>query len=351
MIESISIRGFQTHRSLTLAFDPQLTSLTGPTDSGKTSILRALRWVFLNQGPKDKDLVNWDDSICRVTVVVDGHRITRRKGKEKNTYALDGRIFKSFGTTVPAEIKSLLNVGEVNFQGQLDPHFWFNETPGQLSKTLNDIINLGDIDRVLGGLASEQRRARTVFEDRLESSKAARAELKKLSWVSDFLKAHELLKDRERVIGELFATVSGLRFLVQQGQVARKRARNAARAREQAREIGVKGRLLLDLWDSTAKLKRLVAECKEASRPVGPHPKRISRMWGELESARERTDTLRALIEEYRSWQEKEEDLRNSRRTLGTLLRKLTGGRCPTCQRPWPLTPKTSSPTSSPTST
>ena len=43
-IESLSLHNFQCHEHLDIAFDPQLTTIVGPSDVGKTAILRALKW-------------------------------------------------------------------------------------------------------------------------------------------------------------------------------------------------------------------------------------------------------------------------------------------------------------------
>ncbi len=45
---SLQLVNFQVHTGLIIDFSPGITTIVGPTDHGKSSILRALRWVCLN---------------------------------------------------------------------------------------------------------------------------------------------------------------------------------------------------------------------------------------------------------------------------------------------------------------
>jgi hypothetical protein len=55
-------------------------------------------------------------------------------------------VFKAFGTTVPEEISSFLNINEVNLQQQLDSHFLLSKTAGEVAKYFNKIAKLDKID-------------------------------------------------------------------------------------------------------------------------------------------------------------------------------------------------------------
>ena len=48
-IQEVTIEGYQSHTNSTFRLSPGLTVITGPSDAGKTAIIRALRWQgFLN---------------------------------------------------------------------------------------------------------------------------------------------------------------------------------------------------------------------------------------------------------------------------------------------------------------
>jgi hypothetical protein len=99
----------------------------------------------------------------------DEDKLTRKKGKE-NTYHVNGKPLKAFGTDVPDEVRDTLKIDEVNFSGQHDSPFWFDLTPGEVARRLNDIVDLNVIDDVLKELGSRLNRNRseqTIIKQRM----------------------------------------------------------------------------------------------------------------------------------------------------------------------------------------
>lgn len=189
MIETVEVWNFQPHDHILVDFSRAIvglsstTTLLGNNQSGKSSILRALRWIFLNEGSV-KELMQVGKSWFRATAVVDGHKITRKYGpKGRNIYRLDGKELKAFHPAVPKPIADLLAVTEDNFQGQLDAPYWFLDTPGQVSRKLNKIVNLEVIDSTLKAGDQAVRQAKSRVELTKERLARARAEKKELSWV------------------------------------------------------------------------------------------------------------------------------------------------------------------------
>lgn len=178
MLTKIIIRNFQNHKRTEVDLGP-ITVFIGPTDAGKSAVWRALRWVGLNRpggaafvrsGAKVSQVVVWDDEVA----------VGRTRGK-RNTYALGGVRYAAFGAGVPDAVAKVLNVGEVNFQGQHDGPFWFCLTPGQVSRELNQIVSLDLIDRALSLAAAGVRQGRSVVgvtEQRLAAAQERAAGLK-----------------------------------------------------------------------------------------------------------------------------------------------------------------------------
>lgn len=171
MIQKILLRNFQGHTKKVVELDPSVTTIVGPSDRGKSSIIRGLQWVAKNRPTGDAIIQDGKDA-CAVAVFVDDHKVSRRKGKGKNEYKIDDEVFKSFGTKVPAEVANLLNMGDINFQGQHDPSFWFSLSPPELSRRLNEIVNLQIMDEAMASVGSQLRKATAVVsvcQDRLAS--------------------------------------------------------------------------------------------------------------------------------------------------------------------------------------
>lgn len=146
VLERVEIFDFEKHISQCVEFDPKLTTIIGPTDAGKSAILRAVRWACLNQ-PAGVAMVRQGSAGAEVTVIVDGHSIRRiRKTTGTNIYELDGAELVAFGLGVPQSIQKLLCLDRLNFVGQKDPDFWFSASPSEVSSSLNAVVDLGIID-------------------------------------------------------------------------------------------------------------------------------------------------------------------------------------------------------------
>jgi DNA repair protein SbcC/Rad50 len=161
----LTVRNFQCHKRIVLEFAPTITTLVGPTDAGKSALLRALRWTCLNDFV-GSDFIREGAAATGIKLVFrhrkEDHTITRKKGERLNTYALDEKEFKSFATNVPEDITQALQLSPINFQSQHDSPFWFTESAGEVSRRLNAVVDLSVIDTVLSKVASVLREAESM---------------------------------------------------------------------------------------------------------------------------------------------------------------------------------------------
>ena len=168
-IDRLQIQNFQRHEQLRLKLDESIVAITGQSDVGKSSVLRALRWLATNR-PRGDGFVRDGGERTSVKIRVDGKTVERVRGKGENTYTVDGKVLEAFGTDVPEEIANLLNLGPENFQGQHDPPFWFCLTAGEVAKQLNKIVDLELIDQATARIATKLRKCKArveVVESRL----------------------------------------------------------------------------------------------------------------------------------------------------------------------------------------
>jgi exonuclease SbcC len=179
MISRLFIRNFQKHRKLVLKLHPHVTTITGPTDAGKSAIVRALRWLVLNSPTGTSFIRKGSRSGTKLVLTVDGVRISRLRTKSKNEYKVGDKVLKSFGSGVPQKVSRTLNVTEDNFQSQHDSPYWLSMTPGQLSKAINNVVDLSLIDHAAAFLSREVRDAGSavrISEERLEQARSDREE-------------------------------------------------------------------------------------------------------------------------------------------------------------------------------
>jgi len=104
---------------------------------------------------------------------------------------------KAFGNEVPEDVARALNVSDLNFQGQHDSPLWFTETAGEISRRLNDIVDLSQIDSTLSAIDSIVREERW----RVQESETKKAKIKeegmKLKWISDAEKEFKSIAEKK----------------------------------------------------------------------------------------------------------------------------------------------------------
>lgn len=154
MIQSISIRNFQAHRCTKLEFAPGVNAIAGASDQGKSSIIRALRWVVENRPAGDSFRSNFaGEQDTEVAVeTTDGETVTRTKGPKTNSYSINGKELKAMGQSVPEEVSAALQLGLVNFQHQMDAPFLLSLGSSKLSQYLNEVAGLDAIDRATSNI-------------------------------------------------------------------------------------------------------------------------------------------------------------------------------------------------------
>jgi DNA repair protein SbcC/Rad50 len=296
MIESIELTNFQTHEKLLIQFSDTVSCVVGRSDLGKSSIIRALRWVTLNK-PNGNTFITWDKTFSKVKLKIDGRKIIRKKGKS-NSYLLDSKKYFAFGQSVPEEIRDFLNISEeINFQLQHSPPFWLMKSPGEVSRELNQIINLGLIDKTLGNLASESRRAKAqviFLEDRVNLAKEKK---KSLSWVLECNQEYQEIEALQDTLSESKSRIACL-------QSAIKSVQSLDEVSSRASEAILAGRKLLSFADNTFALT-------------------------------EKVEDLRNLINNLKELQGKECQLKARMTTLSQDLETKLEGRCPLCQSPF----------------
>jgi len=166
MIKSLTLQNFQSHKQSSLEFDPGVNVIIGPSDSGKTAIIRALRWLVWNRPSGDAFRSTWGGD-TDVLILIENCLLSRRKGKT-DQYFLEDTEFKAFGKEVPAEIIQALNLNEINLQQQLDSPFLLTSTPGEVAKHFNKIAHLDQIDE---GNSKVQKWIREIEQDISSSNK------------------------------------------------------------------------------------------------------------------------------------------------------------------------------------
>lgn len=189
MITRVELKGFQNHKHLALDLG-SFTVLSGPSNSGKTAVLRALAAMLRNDSAGD--FLPWDGSAKNISVKVfleDGHEVHWEKGKD-NQYTItrpDGKVsaYKKVGASVPEEVMEVLRIGpivmedgtkaHVNLHEQQESPFLLMDTPGYVAKVFGELTSAGKLFSAANEgnrRTREEKKLRTLREADITSTQA-----------------------------------------------------------------------------------------------------------------------------------------------------------------------------------
>ncbi|GAB6935667.1 hypothetical protein JCM14720_15880 [Calditerricola yamamurae] len=206
------IENFQSHERSELEFSPGLNVIVGPSDSGKSAIIRALRWALFNQ-PRGSDFVRAGADRCRVTVCFDdGTAIVRERTATRNRYLVrlpDGReqVFEGFGTGVPDEVLEAHGIRPlmldedletlVHLAMQLDPPFLLSERAAVRAKVLGLLSGAHLIDAAIRDTQRDVQALGQAIRHHEQEIERLQAELKPY----DALPAYRAALERSEAAG------------------------------------------------------------------------------------------------------------------------------------------------------
>ena len=157
MIKEIDIVNFQSHESSSLELASGVNVIVGASDSGKSAIIRALRWLIWNRPVGDAFMRHGTEG-CFVNIVTDQMDVIQRaKGPGGNQYRINEQEFKAIGNEVPQPIQEILNLDETNLQRQGESPFLISNSPGEVSSYFNKVAKLDKIDSSLKYITSQAK--------------------------------------------------------------------------------------------------------------------------------------------------------------------------------------------------
>jgi len=335
-IDRIRIKNFQAHADRDIELEP-VTTIIGPSDVGKSAIFRALRWVCRNQ-PQGADFVRHGESKASVDVVLEKNRITRSRTKSENSYLIDESVYKAFGSSVPDSVQELLKTDDISFQSQHDAPFWFSLTSGEVSRRINEIVDLSLVDHALSFVASKIRELKsmvTVCKDRVKKAKQDRSGI---DWVKQAHIDLGLVEKKEKKQRGIHERLDNLYSLVGKIGVA------TADIIEHKRQVSRFGKLIdsarrmIDLNDDVNRILGILRQLDDLRVVADLSEMNFSdiKIWASMYHRvdRELFDIDRFLKQIERSRHEEELEREEAER-LGSKLEEELEGVCPVCGGDW----------------
>lgn len=189
MIKKLKIKGYQSHKDTELEFHPGFNVITGPSDSGKSGIIRSAKLLIENR-PLGWDYKSWgkDTKETSVSMEFDEGVIERKRSGSFNGYLVGGEMaeYKAIGRgDVPPQVTKITKMDSTNLQNQHDVYFMLQKTPGEVASMLNEVAGLEMIDRVTGNIekiVNDTKKEREYYEKAVAEKLA---EIESLSWLDE----------------------------------------------------------------------------------------------------------------------------------------------------------------------
>jgi DNA repair exonuclease SbcCD ATPase subunit len=171
MIKQLKLIRFRSHDDATLNFTPGVNVIVGDSDSGKSNIVRGLRWQRFNRPSGFSMRSHWakgSEATEVTTALSEGVGVTRFRNNTKNEYRLStlSEPLEAVRTDVPSPVCDVLRMDDVNMQRQGDKPYLLDESPPEVARILNAIAGLDGIDeahtRIAGKIKENQDTTRAL---------------------------------------------------------------------------------------------------------------------------------------------------------------------------------------------
>lgn len=160
----LTIKDYQIIKQAVLEFKPGLTVLVGPSNNGKSSIIKAMKAAIYTE-PGTTPIRTGADSYI-VGIQKDGHTVVYQKKEGSTKYIVDGEQYSKFGFNTPEEVSKALNIKELqlngnkiqlNFWDQMDKPFLLDKSAGELFKFIVDSGENDQLSSVLKSMVSDRQ--------------------------------------------------------------------------------------------------------------------------------------------------------------------------------------------------
>ena len=205
MIKQVRLINWQGYSDQTVDLSPGINVFIGPIDAGKSSVLRAIRWVVEDE-PRGDDYRRRGTKSTEVHITLDSGQVIKRiRSSSVNRIHLthpDGReeVFEHFKAGLPEPITKLLNLSSLNFQSQFDTPFLLQESAGSVARRLNQFAHLELID---SSLSSANSFIRTTGTALTINEQRGNEVAQQLSALPDIDRGWEMYKAMEALYQEL----------------------------------------------------------------------------------------------------------------------------------------------------
>jgi DNA repair ATPase RecN len=161
-LAEVHVRDFQSIRRADLVLG-KFTVIQGPSNVGKSALLRAIRMVAQNI-PAPRVVVAHGAKSAKAALLFDDGKVAVQRGANLSAFTLNGSTYPKSGQTVPEDVANFLRFVEVegetlSFAGQHDLPLLLNASSTTVARTFGDLTN---VTRILEAVREAVRRRSNV---------------------------------------------------------------------------------------------------------------------------------------------------------------------------------------------
>ncbi len=196
MIKSLELKGYESHQDSKLEFHNKLNLIIGTSNTGKSSIVKSIRWLVDNL-PNGEGMINHQLKSCSVIGKFnENDSIEKVKSSKENKYVVNKKTLDAIRQSVPDEVKEVTKFTDLNIQGQFDNFFLLQEYPGEVARKLNEIIELQIMDEAIKKVKSKVSKRSQDIKYMQKEIEDITKDIEKFNWVEN---ANESLKEIEEL--------------------------------------------------------------------------------------------------------------------------------------------------------
>lgn len=318
MIETIKIKNYRSIKDLELQLKPGINIISGNTDSGKSTLVRALRDLFYHTTGSDH--VTHGEENAEVIVDLGDHTVCWTKGETVNRYELISDNIMEWdgvGRSVPETVEQFLNIVPLNLkstkmypnvQSQVDPPFIVSGRPSENAEVLSRVSGIDRIQKALQRAATALRRKKRTYTKTIDGIQDITQSISSLGFLKniDITALEQQLDDLEQ-ISEMYYKIAGIKIRQESLQEQVQDIKVAKKAYEKYVE-----------WDLEQEEKEIMEKHSKLK---------------ELVNLQDRYDyLLESLVYHRNKLEETKKDINKSKKRLEAMMQELD--LCPVCERP-----------------
>lgn len=200
-IKTLILSNFQQWKSGEIKFTSGLNILIGNTESGKSTLFRAINSILTGKMPED--YIRKGSKGCEVKIeFTDNTTFRRLRNKKDNIADANGLIFERVGKDIPFEYFKQLGKTSIEFgnkelslcsYSQFEPHFFITLSDYDKSKLIGTICGIDIVDKLVDSINKDIRSNNSTIKFLEEEISKQKEELDKNIPVFESLQKKTLL--------------------------------------------------------------------------------------------------------------------------------------------------------------